>query len=134
MIELPQEFRDLLEEKLDEYLDTTDNTGGAASMVRDIVEHLQKVGEECEIEVPNGDMIAYIETEGDLDDGLFDLLLEELEEEDLEDFTGDDLLTVMEKLVEIEWADGDEESLGVEELDEDLGFNDAVIDELDDDF
>lgn len=134
MIELPQEYRDLLEEQLDSFLDSADSSSDAASMVQDIVELLQSAATESDTEVPGGDIVAYLENEGDLEDGLFDLLLEELEEEDLGDFSGEDLLTVLEKLLKIQWADGDEESFGVEELDEDLGFDGTVIDELDEDF
>ncbi len=134
MIELPQEYRDLLEEQLDEYLEAADGIGEAATMVQDFVELIQTVADECEVDVSGGDVVAYMETEAELEDGLFDLLLEELEEEDLEDFTGDDLIVLMEKIVEIEWVDEDEESYGVEELDEDLGFDGTVMDDLDDDF
>ncbi len=134
MIELPQEYRDLLEEQIDEYLDDDSRSDDAATMVQDLVELLQRVADESEVEVQGGDIVAYMENEGDLEDGLFDLLLEELEDEDLEDFSGGDLITLIEKIVEIEWNDGDEESFGVEELDEDLGFDGTVIDDLDEDF
>lgn len=134
MIELPQEYRDLLEEQLDEYLESNDDTSDATTMVHDILELLQRVADECEVEVQGNDIVAHMESEGELEDGLFDLILEELEEEDLEDFTGDDLLSLLDKIVEIEWVDEDEESFGVEELDEDLGFEGTVIDDLDDDF
>jgi hypothetical protein len=134
MIELPQEYRDLLEEQLDEYLEANDDTSDAAAMVQDIVELMQRVCDECEVEVPGNDIVAFMENEGELEDGLFDMLLEELEEEDLEDISGEDLLTLLEKIVEIEWMDEDEESFGVEELDEDLGFDGTVIDDLDDEF
>ncbi len=135
MIDLPQEYRDLLEEQLDEYLEGAEDKDDAASMVQDIVELLQTAAVECEVDVQGGDVVAYLETESELEDGLFDLLLEELEEEDLEDFTGEDLITLIEKIVEIEWVDEDEESFGVDELDEDLGFDGTDgIEDLDDDF
>jgi len=134
MIELPQEYRDLLEEQLDEYLDSSDEARDAASMVQDVVGLLQRVAVECEVEIPGGDVVVYLETEGELEDGIFDLLLEELEEENLEDFTGNNLMSLVEKIVEIEWVDEDQASFGVEELDEDLAFDEAVIDELDEDF
>jgi hypothetical protein len=134
MIELPQEYRDLLEEQLDEYLESQDDTSDAAAMVQHILELLQRVADECEVDVPGKDIIAHMENEGELEDGLFDLILEELEEEEIEDFTGDDLLTLLDKIVEIEWVDEDEESFGVEELDEDLAFDATTTDDLDDDF
>jgi len=134
MIELPQEYRDLLEERLDEYLDSTDDTGDAAGMVQDLIELLQRVALECEVEIPGGDVVAHLENESELEDGLFDLLLEELEEENLEDFTGNNLLTLVEKIIEIDWVDQDQDSFGVEELDEDLGFEGTETDELDEDF
>jgi hypothetical protein len=134
MISLPQEYRHLLEEQLDEYLESVEETSDATGMVQDIMELLQSVAGECEVDVRGGDIVAYMENEGEIEDGLFDILLDELEEEDLEDFTAEDLIALLEKIVEIEWVDEDEESFGVEELDEDLGFDGTVIDDLDDDF
>jgi hypothetical protein len=134
MISLPQEYRHLLEEQLDEYLESVEETSDATGMVQDIMELLQSVAGECEVDVRGGDIVAYMENEGEIEDGLFDILLDELEEEDLEDFTAEDLIALLEKIVEIEWVDEDEESFGVEELDEDLGFDGTVIDDLDDEF
>jgi hypothetical protein len=134
MISLPQEYRDLLLEQLDEYLESADDTGDAAGMVQDIIELLQSAADECDVDVAGGDIVAFMENEGEIEDGLFDILLDELEEEDLEDFSGEDLIVLLEKIVEIEWVDEDEESFGVEELDEDLGFDGTVIDDLDEDF
>ncbi len=134
MIELPQEYRDLLEEQLDTYLDSTDDAGDAAGMVQDFMGTLQRVAVECEVEIPGGDLVAHLENESELEDGLFDLLLEEFEEEDLEDYTGNDLLTLLEKIIEIDWVDQDQDSFGVEEFDEDLGFEGTESDDLDDDF
>ena len=102
--------------------------------MQDVLGLLQTIADESDFTVPGGDIVVYMETEGELDDGLFDILLEELEEEDLEDFTGEDVLTLVEKIVEIQWVDEDEESLGVEELDDELDFEDPVLTDLDDDY
>ena len=134
LIDLPQEFQVLLVEQLDEYLESAEGSTDAATMVQDLLELLQTVADQSEADVPGKDIVAYIENESELDDGLFDLLLEEFEEEDLEDFTGEGLLAIFEKIVEVEWIDEDEGSLGVEELDEELGFEDAVLTDLDDDY
>jgi hypothetical protein len=134
MIELPQEYRDLLIEQLDDYLESADSSTDAASMVQDILDLMQSAADEADVDVPGNDIVAYIETEGELEDALYDILLDEFEEEDPEDYTGEDLIVLLEKVVEIEWMDEDEESYGVEELDEDLGFDGTVIEDLDDDF
>jgi hypothetical protein len=62
------------------------------------------------------------------------LLAEELEDEDLEDMTGEDIIALIEKFVEIEWVDEDEESYGVEELDEELDFEENAMDDPEDEF
>ncbi len=134
MIDLPQEYQVLLIEQLEVYLEGAADEADAETVVHDLLELLQRVADKNDITVPGGDIVAYLESEGELDDGLFDLLLEELEEEDLEDFTGEDVLTLIEKIFEINWIDEDEESMGVEELDDELDFEDPVMTDLDDDY
>ena len=134
MIDLPQEIQDLLIEQLDVYLEEAAGSSEAVAVVQDVLGLLQTIADESDFTVPGGDIVVYMETEGELDDGLFDILLEELEEEDLEEFTGEDVLTLIEKIVEIQWVDEDEESLGVEELDDELDFEDPVLTDLDDDY
>ncbi len=134
MIDLPQEFQVLLVEQLDEYLEGAAGSTDAATVVRDLLVLLQTIADQCEVVVPSEGLVVYMESEAELDDGLFDLLLEELEEEDLEDVTGEDVLSLLEKIVEIEWVDEDQESMGVEELDDELGFEDPVLTDLDDDY
>jgi hypothetical protein len=133
MIELPQEYRELLEEQLDAFLESIDGSDDATEVVQDILELLERVAQDCDVSVPGGDIVSYIENDSELEDALFDVLLDELEEEDLADFTGNDMLALLEKIIEIDWVDEDEESFGVEELDEDLGFEAADLNELDED-
>jgi len=134
MIHLPQDFRDLLAEQLDLYLESDAHGDDHATVVQDLLAKLQAVASECELEQGSGDIVFWLENEADLEDGLFDLLLEEIEDEDLEDFSGEDLVTLLEKLLEIQWADEDEESFGVEELEDELEFQESTIAELEDDY
>ena len=134
MIELPQEYQDLLSEQLDEYLATLSGSAETPAIVQDILAILQAAADECEIVVPNNDLVAWFESDSDLEESLLDLLVEEIEGEDLDDMTGEDIIALVEKFVEIEWIDEDEESYGVEELDEELDFEDGVMDDPEDEF
>jgi hypothetical protein len=134
MIELPQEYQDLLAEQLDEYLATLSGSTETPAIVQDMLALLQAAADECEIEIPNGDLVAWFESDSDLEESLLDLLVEELEGEDLDDLTGEDIIALVEKHVEIEWIDEDEDSYGVEELDEELDFEDGVMDDPEDEF
>ncbi|MFH1467365.1 MAG: hypothetical protein ABIO70_23480 [Pseudomonadota bacterium] len=134
MIELPQEYQDLLAEQLDEYLATLSSSAETPAIVQDMLAILQAAADECEVEIPGGDLVAWFEADSDLEDNLLALLTEELEGEDLDDLTGEDIISLLEKFVEIEWVDEDEESYGVEELDEELDFEDSVMDDPEDEF
>lgn len=134
MIELPQEYQDLLAEQLDEYLATIASSAETGAIVHDMLALLQAAADECEIEIPGGDIVAWFEADSELEESLHDLLAEELEDEDLEDMTGEDVIALMEKFVEIEWVDEDEESYGVEELDEELDFEENALEDPEDEF
>jgi hypothetical protein len=134
MIELPQEYQDLLAEQLDEYLATLSGSSETPAIVQDMLAILQAAADECELDVPNGDLVAWFEADSDLEESLLDLLIEELEGEDLDDLTGEDIIALVEKFVDIEWVDEDEESYGVEELDEELDFDESAMEDPEDEF
>ncbi|MBN1337017.1 MAG: hypothetical protein JXB39_13750 [Deltaproteobacteria bacterium] len=133
MIDLPQEMRDLLVEQLDEYIEGAAGSLEPESLAQEIVDRIQGVGEDCEVEAVE-DIVAALETSGDLDASLMELLTEQLEQEDLEDLTGEDLVAMVEKVCEIEWSDEDAGTYGVEELDDELDFDGEAIEDMEEEY
>ena len=133
MIDLPQEMRALLVEQLDEILEAAAGSLDPESLAQEIVDHIQAAGDECEVEAAE-DIVAALETSGDLDASLSELLTEQLEQEDLDDLTGEDLVTMVEKVCEIEWSDEDADAYGVEELDDELDFDGEGVEDMEEEY
>ncbi len=131
MNELPQGFRDLLVEQLDEYLESGVEDIEAATLVTDILEVLQTVADDCDLE---GDIAVKLEREADLDEPLYDLLLLKIQTLVPDDLLGEDLAGLLESICDIDWVDAEIEGFGVEELDDELDFDNDVLDDLDDDY
>ena len=131
MNELPQGFRDLLVEQLDEYLESGVEDIEAAALVSDILEVLQTVADDCDLE---GDIAPKLEQEADLDEPLSDLLLHDIQVLDPDELVGEDLAVLLESICEIDWVDAEIEGFGVDELDDELDFDSDALDDLDDDY
>lgn len=108
MVELPHEMRELLVERLDDFIsDLTDSTD-FESIAHSIIKAIQHTADEAEYEKAE-EVIARLETSGELEGSLVEVLEEHFEAEEEFDYTGEDLVSLLEKLCEIEWADLDED-------------------------
>lgn len=126
MIQLPHEMRDHLVEQLDEYLDAASGAPDPETIASYVVELVGTVAEE--LKVDDGDeIILKLESSGELDASLLELLEEEFESNDEFEYTGEEIVSLVEKVCEVEWKtkDDDEEEEEDDEDDPD-GFFDEV--------
>lgn len=109
MVELPQEMRELLVERLDDFISELTDTSDTESIAQSIVHSIEAIADEVEYEKAE-EVIARLEASGELEGSLAEVLEEHLSAEDDFDFTGEDLVSMIEKICEIEWADLEDEA------------------------
>ncbi len=104
MVELPQEMRELLVERLDDFISELTDTSDTESIAQSIVHAIEAAAELVEYE-KSEEVISRLEASGELEGSLGEVLEEHLSAEDEFDFTGEELVALIEKICEIEWAD-----------------------------
>ncbi len=104
MVELPQEMRELLVERLDDFISELTDTSDTESIALSIVRTIEAIADEVEYEKAD-EVISRLEASGELEGSLLEVLEEHLSAEDEFDFSGEDLTSLIEKICEIEWAD-----------------------------
>jgi len=109
MVELPQEMRELLVERLDDFISELTDTSDTESIAQSIVAAIENIADEVSYEKAD-EVISRLEASGELEGSLAEVLEEHLGAEDEFDFTGDDLVSLIEKICEIEWADLEDEN------------------------
>lgn len=124
MVELPQEMRELLVERLDDFISELTDTSDTESIAQSIVHAIEAAADQVEYEKAD-EVISRLEASGELEGSLVEVLEEHLSAEDEFDFTGEELVTVIEKICEIEWADMED--------DEDDDIDDFFEDDADED-
>lgn len=129
MIQLPHEMRDTLVEQLDEYLDAQSGTPDPETVASYVVELIGTVADEMKI--GDGDeIILKLESSGEMDASVQELLEEEFESNDEFEFTGEEIVSLVEKVCEVEWTTKDEEDDEPEEADEDKDDPDGFFDAM----
>lgn len=126
MMQLPHELRDTVVEQLDEYLESQNGTPDAEAVAAFVVELLGTAAED--LKLPDADdIIVKMETSGELEASLLELLEEHFESsEDLE-FTAEDILSLIEKVCDVEWTTKDDDDVEDEEDEDDPdGFFDDM--------
>ncbi len=123
MMQLPHELRDTVVEQLDEYLESQNGTPDAEAVAAFVVDLLGTAAEE--LKLPDADdIIVKMETSGELEASLLELLEEHFESsEDLE-LTAEDILALIEKVCDVEWTTKDDDD--VEDEDDPDGFFDDM--------
>lgn len=135
MIQLPHELRDTVVEQLDEYLEAQHGTPDAETVASYVVELLGTVAEELKV-ADADEIVLKLETSGELEASLLELLEEEFESDDEIDFSGEEIISIIEKVCDVEWTtkDDDDEDVEDDEDDDDPdGFFDEVGGDDDDD-
>jgi len=114
-VELPQSERENLVEELDEYLEAV-SSPEAEAVVRYVIELLETVADEIGID----DIVLTLEDEGALDDSLASALEAEMESNAEFEYTGEEIVSLLERLCSIEWGDEDEDEDDDDEDDDDF--------------
>ncbi|MES2643765.1 MAG: hypothetical protein V4850_30035 [Myxococcota bacterium] len=136
MMQLPHEMRDTLVEQLDEYFDAQSGAPDGETVAAYVIELIGTVAEEMKID-DGVEIILKLESSGEMEASLLELLEEEFESNDEFEYTGEEIVSLMEKVCEVEWTTKDEDDEKEEEDDDDDddpdGFFDAVGGEDEDD-
>ena len=116
-MELPQSLRDSLVEELDEYLDALGSDPSAEAVANYVIELLEAFADEEGLD----DLLVDLEESGELDEPLVELLEAEMESNDEFEYTGEEIVSLLEAMCAIEWGAGGEDD---EEDDEEDDFDD----------
>ena len=127
MMQLPHEMRDTMVEQLDEYFDAQSSTPEAEAVAAHVVELISTVADEMKLEGAD-EIILTLESSGELDASLLEVLEEEFESNQEFEFTGEDVVSLFEKVCEVEWTTKDDE-----DDDDPDGFFDEMGGEEDED-
>lgn len=137
MMQLPHEMRDTMVEQLDEYLEAQTGSPEPEAVAAHVMELIVSVAEE--LKLPDSDEILLkLESSGELDASLVELLEEAFESDEDFEYTGDEILGLLEKVCDVEWTqkddDGDDNSKDDDDDDDDPdGFFDQIGGEEDED-
>ena len=123
-MQLPFSMRDSIVEDLDEYLDAISSTPDSEQVVAYVLEILETYGEDEGID----DIVGTLEEEAQLDGTLSESLEEEMSSNDEFEYTGEEIVSLLERLCGLEWeADEDDDRKADDDDDDD-------DDDEDDDF
>ncbi len=128
MMQLPHEMRDTLVETLDEYLEAQTGSPEPEAVAAYVVELLGTVADEMKLDEAD-EIVLKLESSGELDASLIEMLEEEFESNEEFEYTGDEIVSLVEKVCDVEWTtkDDDEE---VEDKDDDEDDPDGFFDEM----
>jgi hypothetical protein len=108
MIHLPDEMRDILVEQLDDFLESNDEADAdLEDLASGVVEVIQSAAAEIDYRQAE-DIAALLESSGDLDTSLSDILSEQFDRAYADGMTGEELVSFLEKACEIEWDEDGE--------------------------
>jgi hypothetical protein len=126
-VQLPISMRDQLVEEVDEYLEAFSSEPDPEAVGGYLVELLENYAEDEGID----DLIASLEEEGELDGTLQDTLETEMSSNDEFEYTGEEIISLLERLCGIEWEsdEDDEDDEEAEEDDEDDEVEETVEEE-----
>lgn len=115
-MQLPNSMRDHIVTDLDEYLEAVSASPDTEAIAAYVIELLETYAEDAGID----DIVAGLEEETGLDGTLSETLEEEMSSNDEFEYTGEEIVSLVERLCEIEWIEGeDDDDEGDEGDDED---------------
>lgn len=100
-MELPQYLRDNLVEELDTFLSAFSSNPDAEAVAHFVIELLETFADDHEMV----DIVGELEDENSLDGGLAEVLEGEMSSNDEFEYTGEEVVSLLETLCDIEWAD-----------------------------
>lgn len=108
MIHLPLEMRECLVEHLQGVMEIEIDEGDNEELVEAILEAIAAAADDSDVSQAE-DIVALLETSGDLDASLGELVSEQLQRAFDTGLTAEELVSYMEKLCEIEWSEPDDD-------------------------
>ena len=119
----PHELRESLVLSVDDFFEMDNDDPDATTLASAIIQMLLAAAEDIDME--EDDLVGLIEDECELEDPLQQVLEEEFSKNDELELTGEDVVTLVEKLLGIEWTEAgleggyeDEDSYDEEEEDD----------------
>lgn len=118
MIQLPHDMRDTLVEQLDEYLEAHPGSPDGEVVAAYVIELLGTVAEELKVE-ESEEIVLKLESSGELEASLQELLEEEFESNEELEYTGEEIVSLIEKVCDVEWTTADDDDADEDDDDED---------------
>ncbi len=113
-MKLPKVVREKLVMSIDEYLETVNEDPDAGSLAEYVIESLSSAAEEAGVEDAE-DLVINIEEEAALDESLLETLEYEFSNNDEIGLTGEEIVSLIEKVVGIDWEDQEADSYDLDE-------------------
>lgn len=112
-MQLPNSMRDNMVDDLDEYLDAVSASPDTEAIANYVIELLETYAENAGID----DVLGSLEEAAALDGTLVETLEEEMSSNDEFEYTGEEIVSLLERLCEIEWieVEGDDDDEEEEE-------------------
>ena len=104
-MQLPNKMRETMVTDLDEYLEAVSASPDAEAIANYVIELLETYAEDEAID----DVVAELEESAALDGTLSETLEEEMSSNDEFEFTGEEILSLLERMCDIEWVEGDDD-------------------------
>lgn len=104
-MQLPNSMRDHLVDDLDEYLEAVSASPDTEAISHYVIELLETYAEDAGID----DIVAALEEETALDGSLGETIEEEMSSNDEFEYTGEEIVSLLERICEITWAESEEE-------------------------
>ena len=104
-MDIKSSIREMLVAELDEFLEAYTERADAEAIASYVIEQLQTYGDDQQI----NDIIGDMEESGYVDGTLLDSLINEFESNDEFVFTGEEVVSLLERLCELQWVDEDED-------------------------
>jgi hypothetical protein len=103
-VQLPNKMRETMVTDLDEYLEAVSASPDAEAIANYVIELLETYAEDS-----IDDVVAELEESAALDGTLSETLEEEMSSNDEFEFTGEEILSLLERMCDIEWVEGDDD-------------------------
>lgn len=113
-MQLPNSMRDALVDELDEYLGAFASDPDPEAVAAYVIELLETFADEEGLD----DIVPSLEEGGALDGPLHDALETEMSSNDEFEYTGEEVVSLLERVCDIEWDGGDEDDDDDEESEE----------------
>ena len=127
-MQLPISIRDSLVDELDEMLDAYSTDPDTEAVVTYLLEQLEILADEEGME----DVLQELEEHASLEAPLPEVLESEMSSNDEFEFTGEEIVSLLERICEIEWEEeeGDEDELDEDEDEDEEEEEEAAEEEL----